>query len=105
MTSEALEVRRLVGKVVLFFVLCWVVVLIAGVAGAARGASFELLNVVLAILPGCAFVPAGYFAVRLHTTTDPEQVGRIWPKALLYGTAGLVLLIGAAYAIYAGGQS
>lgn len=105
MTGEALEVRRLVGKVVLFLVLCWVVVLIAGVAGAAQGASFEPLNVVLAILPGCAFVPAAYFAVRLHTTTNPAQVSRLWPKTLVYGTAGVLLLIGAAYAIYAGGPS
>ncbi|NMO55204.1 hypothetical protein HH310_28970 [Actinoplanes sp. TBRC 11911] len=105
MTGEALEVRRLVGKVVLFLVLCWVVVLIAGVAGAAGGASFDPLNVALAVLPGCAFVPAAYFAVRLHTTTDPVQAGRLWPKTLVCGAAGVLLLAGAAYALYAGGQS
>jgi hypothetical protein len=104
-TQTAVEVRRLVGKVVLFLVLCWVVVLIAGVAGAARGASFEPLNVVLAILPGCAFVPAAYFAIRMHTTSDPAELGKLWPKTLVYGAAGVLLLVGAAYALYAGGQS
>lgn len=105
MTQTAIGGRRLVGKFVLFLVLCWVVVLISGVAGAFRGASFEALNVVLAILPGLAFVPAAYFAVRLHMTADPGQVNRLWPRSLILGIAGLVLLFGAAYGIYQAGQS
>jgi hypothetical protein len=82
-----------------------VVVLIAGLAGAARGASFEPLNVAMALIPGCAFVPSAYFAVRLHLTSDPGEISRLWPKTLVYGAAGLVLLIGAAYALYAAGTS
>jgi hypothetical protein len=104
-TQAAIEMRRFVGKVVLFLTLCWVVVLISGVAGAVRGASVEPLNVVAALLPGCTFVPAAYFAVRLHTTSDPERLDQIWPKTLVYGVAGLVLLFGAAYAIYRMDQS
>ncbi|MBM2623400.1 hypothetical protein JIG36_48690 [Actinoplanes sp. LDG1-06] len=103
-TQSAIETRRLVGKVVLFFVLCWVVVLISGISGAAQDAEFKPLNVVMALLPGCAFVPAAYFAVRLHLTSDPDALGQIWPKTLVYGVSGLVLLIGSAYAIYQLGQ-
>ena len=105
MTETALAMRRWVGKVVLFLTLCWVVVLIAGIAGAAQGATFKPLNVAFALIPGCAFVPAAYYAVRLHTRSDAEYVNSIWPKALVFGVAGLVLLFGASYAIYAGGQS
>jgi hypothetical protein len=104
-TQTAIESRRLVGKVVLFLALCWVVVLIAGVAGAARGASYPPLNIAFALLPGCAFVPAAYFAVRLHRTADPAQLRQIWPKALIYGVAGTVLLFGSAYAIFQAGRS
>jgi hypothetical protein len=104
-TGTAWELRRWAGKVVLFLTLCWVVVLIAGVAGAARGASLEALNVVLAVLPGAAFGPAAYFAVRLHTTDDPQQADRLWPRALILGLVGLALLFGAAYGLYQAGQS
>lgn len=105
MTQTALEARRLGGKFVLFFVLCWVVVLISGISGAARGTSYEALNVVIALLPGLAFVPAGYYAVRLHTTSDADQVTRIWPRTLILGILGLVLLFAATYGIYVAGQS
>ena len=105
MTQMAIEIRRWSGKLVLFLALCWVVVLIALLSGAARGASVPPLNIALALLPGCAFVPATYFAVQLHRTADAEQIGRLWPKTVVYGIAGLVLLFGGAYAVYAGGQS
>ena len=97
MTQTAVEVRRLIGKVVLFLALCWLVVLIAGVSGAMQGASFEPLNVALALIPGCAFIPATYYALQLHRTSDAAQIARLWPKALAFGIAGLVLLVGAAF--------
>jgi len=85
---------------VLFLTLCWVVLLVAGVAGAAQGSSYKPLNIVMALLPGGAFVPAAYFAVRLHLTSDREQLDRAWPKTLVYGVAGVALLVGGAYAVY-----
>lgn len=104
MMQAAVQGRRLAGKMVLFLVLCWLVVLISGVAGATRGVSFEPLNILVAVLPGVAFVPAAYFAVRLHLTSERAELDRLWPRTLVYGVAGLVLLFGAAYAVYRMGQ-
>lgn len=97
MTQTAIEARRLIGKVVLFLALCWLVVLIAGVSGALQGASFKPMNVALAIIPGVAFLPAAFYSVQLHRTSDATQITRLWPKALVFGTVGLALLVGAAY--------
>jgi hypothetical protein len=105
LVGPAIELRRLVGKFVLFLALCWLVLLIAGVAGAGGGASYKPLNVAMAVLPGVAFVPAAYFAVRLHLTSDREQLDRIWPRTLVYGIAGLALLFGGTYAIYQMGRA
>jgi hypothetical protein len=105
MAAAAAEMRRWVGKLVLFLAGCWVVVLVAGIAGALRGASLDPVNFLVALIPGCAFVPAAYFATRLHTTSEPGELDRLWPKTLGYGLAGLVLLIGSGYGLYRMGQS
>lgn len=97
MPGAAVELRRLVGKLVLFLAGCWLIVLVSGVAGALRGASVEPLYFAFLLIPGCAFVPAAYYAVGLHRTADPVQLDRIWPKAIVYGVAGLILLFGAGY--------
>ncbi|MCO8272868.1 hypothetical protein M1L60_19930 [Actinoplanes sp. TRM 88003] len=103
--TPATEMRRWVGKFVLFLAFVWVVVLIAGIAGAFQGAEFPLLNVLVALIPGCAFVPASYFSLQLHRTDDKAVLDRIWPKALVYGIAGMVLLIGGAYGLYEMGRA
>lgn len=95
------EMRRWVGSLVLFLTFVWVIVLIVGVAGAFHGADIPLLNIAIALLPGCAFVPAAYYSVRLHRSDDKATIDRLWPKALVYGIAGMVLLIGGAYGLYA----
>lgn len=100
MTGAAVELRRLVGKVVLFLAGCWLMVLVAGVSGGLRGASVEPWRFIILLIPGCAFVPATYYAIGLHRTSDPGQLDRIWPKAIVYGMAGLVLLFGTAYSLY-----
>ena len=105
MTDSAVGARRLVGKVVFFLALCWLVVLIAGVAGAVRGASLDPFNFAIMLIPGCAFAPAAHFAIKLHTTANPERLNQLWLKALIYGGAGLVLLFGAGYGLYQAGQA
>lgn len=99
-TSAATEMRRWVGKVVLFLAFTWVVVLIAGVSGALRGADLPLLNIAIALVPGCAFVPAAYYSVQLHRVDDRGTLDRLWPKAVIYGVAGMILLFGGAYGLY-----
>lgn len=107
MTSDdpATGLRRVAGKLGLFLVGCWLVVLIAAVAGALRGAQVDPLSFVIVLIPGCALVPAAYFAVGMLRTTDPQRVGQLWPKAVGYGAAGLVLLVGAGYSLYQMGRS
>nr|WP_221383001.1 hypothetical protein [Actinoplanes polyasparticus] len=99
--TAATQIRRWIGTLVLFLVFVWVVVLIAGIAGAFQGARFPLLNVMVALIPGCAFVPAAFFSIQLHRTDDTVTLDRIWSKALVYGIAGTILLIGGAYGLYA----
>lgn len=105
MTETALEIRRWAGKLVLFLTLCWLIVLIAGVAGGMRGASAPALNFVIMLIPGCAFVPGALLAIQLHRTSDPHRVDQLWRRSAILGVAGLVLLIGAGYALYEMGQS
>lgn len=100
MTETAIQGRRLIGKLILFLTGCWLIVLVAAVAGAFRGASVEPLNFAIMLIPGCALVPAAYFAIGLFRTTDPAQMNRLVPKAIVYGVSGLVLLISTAYALY-----
>src|SRR4051794_24454194 len=98
--TAATELRRWVGKLVLFLAFTWVIVLISGVSGALRGADIPLLNAIIFLLPGLAFGPAAYFAVQLHRTEDKATLDQLWPKALVYGVTGLVLLFGGAYVLY-----
>jgi hypothetical protein len=86
------EARRLVGKLVLFLAGCWVLVL----AGSAFQ-PFDPLRFPLFLIPGCAFVPAAYFAIRLHR--DPDS-GSVWRQMVIYAIAGVVLMIGSGNALY-----
>jgi hypothetical protein len=104
-TNPAIEARRLVGKFVLFFALCWLLVLVAGVIGALRGPKLDPLAFAMFLIPGCAFMPGAYYAVKLHRSADLAELNRLWPAAVVYGVAGLVLLIGTGYALYAMGRS
>jgi len=99
-TETAVQGRRLIGKLILFLTGCWLLVLAAAVVGALRGASVEPLNFALMLIPGCAFVPAAYFAIGLFRTTDPAQLNKLVPKAIVYGVSGLALLFSTAYALY-----
>jgi hypothetical protein len=103
-TQTADDMRRLAGKFVLFFAGCWLLVVFGAVLGLTRGDSFPPLNWIFILLPGTAFVPAVYFAVKLHLIKDPALLRAWWPKTLVYGGAGLVLLFGGAYALFQSGN-
>jgi hypothetical protein len=103
--DAATGLRRVAGKLVLFLAGCWLLVLIAGVAGAFRGAKIEPLNFAIMLVPGCALVPAAYFTIGMLRSTDPERVRQLWPKVVVYALAGLVLLFGTAYGLYEMGRS
>ena len=106
MTSTATEFQRLLGRFVLFLAGVWVLVLIAGITGSFRGASIPLMNWAIILVPGCAFVPATYYAVKLQMPkTSGEEVKALWPKAAGYGVAGIALLISAGYSLYRMGQA
>ena len=95
-----MELRRIVGKLVLLLAGAWVLVLVGGIGGAARGASLPAFNLAIFLTPGCAFVPATFYAIKLHTTTDPELSRQYMSKTLIYGVAGLVLLLVAMYGLF-----
>jgi hypothetical protein len=75
------------------------VVLGAAVAAFLRGVSVEPLNFAIMLVPGCAFAPASYFAIGLFRTTDPAQLNKLAPKAIVYGVSGLALLISTGYVL------
>jgi hypothetical protein len=92
--DPATELRRVVGKLVLFLAGCYTLLLVAGVAVLAQGRTdIPLINLVSALFPGLAFAPAAYYGVKLHTTTDPAKTKALWPKCALYGAIGLALLV------------
>ncbi|MGX6606543.1 hypothetical protein ACWKSP_31135 [Micromonosporaceae bacterium Da 78-11] len=105
MTGTAIEFRRWVGKLVLFLAGAWAVVLVAAVSGLIQGATIPALSVVAILIPGCAFVPAAYYAIKLQRVGEPEQVNDAWRKSLRYGIAGAVLLIVAVASLYQAGKS
>lgn len=104
-TQTANDMRRLVGKFMLLFAGCWLLVVFGAAVSLSRGDSIPPLNWIFILIPGGAFVPAVYFAVQLHLADDPERLKLIWPKALVYGVAGVVLLVGGAYALFQVGGS
>jgi hypothetical protein len=94
------ELRRVVGKLGLFVAGCYALLLVAGVAVLVQGETdIPLINLVTVLVPGSAFVPAAYYGVKLHTTSDPEQMRALWPKCAVYGVAGVVLLIATVVAL------
>jgi hypothetical protein len=84
------EARRLIAKLVLFVAGVWVLFLAAGIAAALTG-PFDPIRFPLFLIPGCAFVPAAYYAIRLHRGDDSD---RAWKFLIIYAIAGVVLMIG-----------
>ena len=104
MTESAIEMRRFAGKLVMFFAGCYVLVFLGAIVSVSRGTSVPALNWVVILVPAGAFGPATYYAVKLHTTKNPERLRAYWPRTLVYGLAGLVLLFSGAYSLYQAGR-
>jgi predicted membrane channel-forming protein YqfA (hemolysin III family) len=80
------EVRRLIAKLVLFVAGVWVLFLAAVLRG-----PFDPIRFPLFLIPGCAFVPAAYYAILLHRGDHSD---RSWKFLVIYAIAGVVLMIG-----------
>jgi len=87
--SPSPEARRLIAKLVLLLAGVWVLFLAAGIALAFQG-PFDPVRFPLFLIPGCAFVPAAYYALLLHRDDRAEQS---WKFLIIYAIAGVVLMI------------
>jgi hypothetical protein len=77
--------RRVIAKLVLFLAGVWVLFL-------AKGSTepFDPIRLPLYLIPGCAFVPAAWYAIRLHRH---DHSTRSWNLLVVYAVAGVVLMI------------
>jgi hypothetical protein len=78
------ETRRLIAKLVLLLGLIWVLFWAAGPFSPVR------------LIPGCAFLPAAYYAIRLHRGDDSD---RSWHFMAIYVVAGVVMMIASSRAL------
>jgi hypothetical protein len=93
----AVELQRLVGKFALLFAFIYLLTLIAAVMHFAQY-GFELLRLALIVVPGCAGVPAAFYGVRLHLTSEPTRLADLWRRCAVYAVSGLALTTYAAIA-------
>ena len=99
--DPATELRRLVGKLAFFLAGCYAILLFSGLTAVLRGSSIPLLSWATVLVPGAMFLPATYYAVKLHTTADPQRMKVLWPRCAIYSVIGLALLAGTAIALNA----
>lgn len=83
--------RRLIAKLVLLLAVVWVLFLAAGFRG-----SFDPVRFPLFLIPGCAFVPGAYYAIRLHRADVSD---RSWKLMVIYAVAGVILMIASGNAL------
>lgn len=79
------EARRLIAKLVLLLAVIWMLFLVAGFRGPFDPARFPLF-----LIPGCAFVPAAWYAIRLHRG---DRADRSWHLMVIYTVAGVAMMI------------
>ncbi|MEV6847409.1 hypothetical protein [Actinoplanes sp. NPDC051411] len=79
------DARRLIAKLVLLLAVIWMLFLAAGFRGPFDPARFPLF-----LIPGCAFVPAAYYAIRLHRG---DRADRSWHFMAIYAVAGIIMMI------------
>jgi hypothetical protein len=90
------DARRALGKLALFLAGVWALLFVVGIVVAAQGnLDIPVITWPLWLVPGFAFVPAAYFAVRLLQVDDPAVEKSLLGKAGLYAAVGLVLGIAA----------
>jgi hypothetical protein len=87
--------QRLVGKFALLFAFVYLLTLIAAVMYFVQH-GFDVLRMALIVVPGCAVVPAVFYAVRLHLASEPKRLADLWRRCAVYAVSGLVLTISAA---------
>lgn len=92
-SAEAMEMRRLVGKLAILLAFVYILVLVGGVVTLAGHTSVPVITWPMILIPAAAFVPAVIDAVQLHRTTDPGRTRALWRRCALYTIIGLALLI------------
>jgi hypothetical protein len=86
------RLRKLVGKFVLLLAGVWFMILIAVAVALVQGnVKIPALNIVTAIVPGCALVPGAYLSVKLLRSRSPELIKERWVKPGIYGASGLLI--------------
>jgi low temperature requirement protein LtrA len=85
------EPRRPIARLVLLLAVIWILFLAAGFRGPFDPARFPLF-----LIPGCAFVPAVYYAIRLHRGDDSD---RSWHFMAIYAVAGVIMMIASGRAL------
>ncbi len=88
---QAIEARRLVGKLVLLVAGVWAMGALAFLAAGVQGSRPPLLNLMIYIATGAALIPGAYYAIRLHLTTERDAVDRLLRRAIGYGVAGIAI--------------
>ncbi|WP_221328560.1 hypothetical protein [Actinoplanes sp. L3-i22] len=78
-------------------------VLVVVLAGVAQGVSAPLVNILVMLIPALGFVPAFYFAVKLHRATDTDTAAREWRKTVGLAVVGLVLFAVASLIVFQAG--
>jgi hypothetical protein len=94
-----------VAQIVLAPAIGWAMILLVVVSALFRGATPPLINLLVILVPGFAYVPGIYFAIRLRRASSRDESSETLRKVLLLAGAGLALFVGAAVVIFATGES
>ncbi|MCY1143591.1 hypothetical protein OWR29_36795 [Actinoplanes sp. Pm04-4] len=95
MVSPKLDMQRAAGKLAIFLIGVYALVLFGLVVSTASGDPIPLVGWPIALVPAVAFVYSFVAAVRLHRTAEPDQTAVLWRRSLLYAVIGTVLAVAA----------
>jgi hypothetical protein len=91
--SPKLDMQRAAGKLAIFLVGVYALVLFGLVVSTVSGDPIPLVGWPIALVPAVAFVHSVVDAVRLHRTAEPERTAALWRRSLLYAVIGSVLAV------------